>query len=1643
MFAKGKQPSLLSPNSQRAARKAARTITKNTATPVKGPKTTKTKQKLDRTTHTHTEKDKGNKKDKTNTNNEESMQAHTEQAKTTVNKPATAEIVNKQPTMQQAFKSSSPPAKAVTHTQQTTPSNPQQHTNSTPTTQQQQSKTMSMDENSSSLLADAESEQVSDNDVDMSCDDGPNKPATAATAATISNTAAKPNKRTTVSKNKQHTMLQAFKTTGPGAVTQITQHDKTTRHQDDIDKDILSVLDEEDAYVTTNMNDIDDDTEGSMQANNEQTVKQSSTTSNIAEKPDKPAIAVKQTTTNNNNEQIKPATAVQHTKAMLTTTQTSSTSKQQTMQQAFKNSILPAKAATQAQQIIHSNPLQHTNKTSTTQPKQSETAMSDDDVDKDLFAVLDDVNAYVPASVNMDDDDDYVPCSYTPQADTEQQPSSVSHTSLTMGPKAPTSSLQKSTTTTTQTVLTSTTPATVITQTITPTNTVATLTSTSSPTTTTTTTVTTAISVPDTSPPTVHVTPTQKKTPKKKKMTVQEQEEQQIAAALAASLQEQQTDTEQHAQLEEEMQHLLNEDIRLLQVEATGNCFYHCINAATLTDISEFTYDDHITLRRQLASYIHTHPIPSLRQLLPQQQLLSDIMLQTGKDITPGMLSPAAYIETTQTHDITWTDETFAELMVIYTNTVVLTYNAYASTTVITLMSHMTGRHIHIYNIRGQVESTFTAPSPTNNTPIRILFRHSNINIRDVSGANHYELITSPATALEFTPILAQEAKNAAPVNRKQLTHLKYTLEQQRIIQQGGVVVNVTATLSTPPTTTASTTIPTIVESTTATKNTVTMAPTTHNKQQTLDVNAIATLPHATATTSTPIPTTVAPTHNKQVQQTQTGSTTATLTQATTPINTATSATAIPTIVEPTPMEGLEEGEIASATLPTTHSLATAIPTQTQPTALVPTTPQTTVQVTTAPPNTTSSVRGSAVSEKVMKPDQQPPHMPTHARVWYGQDGLTIETRVRLTAGSSWMSVDDRQSLVSSLLPSIPTPITGLSYSNSRVHPLTPPTPHTHAILLVFDTPSHAQSALALIPSQLTPIYLEKEVIGLVRGLPKHTDAAQLQQALTPWTNAAPSLLITRQGTKGKKGQIDDDSFFAVKHSEWEALQKIQTATLTTSHHVTWHEYTARPVCHHCWQLGHITTACDQPMRKNIGQQYDPSRPYRSACHVCAGWDHIPGHCPGTRNTNTHIPCRACLGSLPPAQHVIRSCPLVQTTYTGVEAGTTATTAPTTKPTTQQPSVPCNTTSQTRSTPKSTAYPKHPRQGSPHRQATPSTSHASSSHISHGIHTHNTTQGLPQHTHPHTTQTYNACLASFLDAEHPASTQFELALNYVKKRGTKRKYGAYATVKHLLTTQGQLYETGGGAHTGAVGDGEEKEEMGDGKGDRDTGGKHEETLAVSHPASNPRSVFDFPSPSQYVRVPPSPLSSTAANTDTDTDSLASSPIHRARRVRLIGPSQPWIQPQPSLAFADIHGSDVESDTDTDTSTTTISVPTTTTTDTATLRVPTSKPYEESSPPSPDESGSSSSSGSAHSYDSNCNTCVAKKQEEKKQTATTTTPATAVHIPATRTTTTPATAVHLPTGATATTFITPDGTTGTVIDLSDDEDADDGETKYDQ
>jgi len=264
----------------------------------------------------------------------------------------------------------------------------------------------------------------------------------------------------------------------------------------------------------------------------------------------------------------------------------------------------------------------------------------------------------------QDDHDEYVHVhAHTPQI----QPNTAS-----MAPKR-----RDHASTTTSITTTSDQPATTIAQTTTPVGATATLTMiTSSTPTTTTTTTTTSTNTPLTGRKRRNkISPTQEETeydqvlqahttqkPKTRSQTKSPTltEEQTIEKAKQDSLRAEQLRETLHTQVEEQLSSALGQPIKLVPVEATGNCFYHCINAATLTGThmdSEFMYEDHITLRRQLASYIHTLPLTTLRQIVSQPQIIGDIHLH-GAPLDTSTLTQSAYDEVMSEHDVPWSDST-------------------------------------------------------------------------------------------------------------------------------------------------------------------------------------------------------------------------------------------------------------------------------------------------------------------------------------------------------------------------------------------------------------------------------------------------------------------------------------------------------------------------------------------------------------------------------------------------------------------------------------------------------------------------------------------------------------------------------------------------------------------------------------------------------------------------------------------------------------------------------------------------------------------------------------------------------------------------------------------------------------------------
>jgi hypothetical protein len=613
------------------------------------------------------------------------------------------------------------------------------------------------------------------------------------------------------------------------------------------------------------------------------------------------------------------------------------------------------------------------------------------------------------------------------------------------------------------------------------------------------------------------------------KLSKKQQEAQQLSDALAASQLETDTIHTLHQQVEQTIRSHLGDSLSLLQVNATGDCFYHCINAATVSDMREFTYDDHVQLRRQLATHMLTRPIQALRAILPDQQITGDIMLHTGNSLDPTTISETAYAEATCEYPVPWCDATYAELATLYTTTVVLTPSAHATSVVITLAAHMTGRRIQVYNVSGALVQDAQPETASDEAPIRILTLHNGRHMLDPRVANHYELITSTHTATLLRPLLAEGAQHAHKVWQKQLTHTPYSLDEKRAIARGGVVANPTATLPASPVTPAHVYAP---ATTTA---------------------SVAANPAATA----PAQTTAGP------AQVSTAATTAGIATSGTAIGSSASTQAqhlkTPTTVGATPSNASARSNIGTHTqrIPR-HS---DVPVQQQPSAAhthashVATARITASGNNSAKHSTAVQRQWEAASDKVLKPNKQPPHMPTHVRAWKGEEGRAIEIRATLgaarkhTSGNkAWsMSVDDRRSLVLSLIPNAAT-LTGITYGTTRVY--TAPSSHTHILVLVFDTVAHATAALTHIPAHLDPILLEEEITGLVRGIP--TDwlrtHATLTQQLAPWKHAASTLVVTRQGTKGARGAIDDSCFFAVSATQWDALRAVDAATLSTTH---------------------------------------------------------------------------------------------------------------------------------------------------------------------------------------------------------------------------------------------------------------------------------------------------------------------------------------------------------------------------------------------------------------------------------------------------------------------------------------------------------------
>lgn len=94
---------------------------------------------------------------------------------------------------------------------------------------------------------------------------------------------------------------------------------------------------------------------------------------------------------------------------------------------------------------------------------------------------------------------------------------------------------------------------------------------------------------------------------------------------------------------------------------------------------------------------------------ITQAQIIGDLLMELGEEeISPSLFSASAMAEITSPKDNQWSNATFAEVMMVFVQTIVLCTNAHAPSTVIKLMATMVGRDIFIYSVTGDI-TTFKA----------------------------------------------------------------------------------------------------------------------------------------------------------------------------------------------------------------------------------------------------------------------------------------------------------------------------------------------------------------------------------------------------------------------------------------------------------------------------------------------------------------------------------------------------------------------------------------------------------------------------------------------------------------------------------------------------------------------------------------------------------------------------------------------------------------------------------------------------------------------------------------------------------------------------------------------------------------------
>ena len=291
-------------------------------------------------------------------------------------------------------------------------------------------------------------------------------------------------------------------------------------------------------------------------------------------------------------------------------------------------------------------------------------------------------------------------------------------------------------------------------------------------------------------------------------------EEQEMEEIKRQSMEEQEKLERDHQQRTTAVRARLMEDVGLVRTNGTGDCFFHCINAATCgypektATPSGFLYGRHMGLRQQLGGYIHSlTPATLIMMNVTQQEIIDDLTTQHGTfkaiDLTTHTnINKASLEEASSTWATPWRDGTYADMAMAWVRWQVLRGEAFASAPVIKCMANMLNRSIHIYDIR-KIHDHDTPPlifTPTHDNmepPIRIL--QYNLMRNDMGYPNHFDLIVNGShAATQLTTTMETQRKEPiwyCPQNTSTITHEpRYTEEQTMRCKVGGVISNMKET---------------------------------------------------------------------------------------------------------------------------------------------------------------------------------------------------------------------------------------------------------------------------------------------------------------------------------------------------------------------------------------------------------------------------------------------------------------------------------------------------------------------------------------------------------------------------------------------------------------------------------------------------------------------------------------------------------------------------------------------------------------------------------------------------------------------------------------------------------------------------------